>query len=202
MSKVVEKLSIYKNFSTPILPDPRKINPESLHTEATVGVLNRPLQFAKKFVMGYDPRSGQGRKQIASVVTSTALGHVGVPAASELMAIAQSGSDVAAAVVGLQDSTIDDLERGLGLIIDLLNQDRIEVNAAFARLEINEFYSEGVLGSLNYTYDMFTKNVGTSQGGMIRRDEIQAQISVRIAQANRNLELIGRYRQYNAQRAA
>ena len=164
--------------------------------------MNRPLQFAKKFVMGYDPRSGQGRKQIASVVTSTALGHVGVPAASELMAIAQSGSDVAAAVVGLQDSTIDDLERGLGLIIDLLNQDRIEVNAAFARLEINEFYSEGVLGSLNYAYDMLTKNVGTSQGGMIRRDEIQAQISVRIAQANRNLELIGRYRQYNAQRAA
>ncbi|MDZ3829271.1 RHS repeat-associated core domain-containing protein [Pseudomonas monsensis] len=202
VSKVVEKLSIYKNFSTPILPDPRKINPERLHTEATVGVLNRPLQFAKNFVMGYDPRSGQGRKQIASVVTSTALGQVGVPAASELMAIAQSGSDVAAAVVGLQDSTIDDLERGLGLIIDLLNQDRIEVNAAFARLEINEFYSEGFLGSLNYTYDMFTKNVGTSQGGMIRRDEIQAQISVRIAQANRNLELIGRYRQYNAQRAA
>ncbi|WLG89276.1 RHS repeat-associated core domain-containing protein [Pseudomonas cucumis] len=196
--KVVDKLSVYKNFSTPVLPDTKKLVPESIHTEATVGVFSKPLQYTKNFIKGYDLRTQQGREKLSDIGISFALGQGGVPAPSEVMAIAHSARDAAKATIGLQTKNIEELRSALVLITELLEQDRSDVNAAFSRIGINEFYPAGLMNAAEQFLDLAAGNVGTDQSRTVRRDQIQKTIDLRVAEANRGLELIRRYTEYNS----
>ncbi|WP_316249756.1 RHS repeat-associated core domain-containing protein [Pseudomonas sp. N40(2020)] len=201
--KIMDKVGSATMISTPILPDAQKLKPQAIYNEANISVLTSPLHFVKKTAKPYDPRTTAGAKKLFDAAESVALGKAGVPAASELLAIRQTAEDAASAMVlGIPGTTIDDLDNGLILMIKLLERDRSYVNAAFANLEINEFYSEGLAGTLNLALDLAKDSVGTDKARTIRRDQIQKDITLRIAQANRGRELLGKYRQYSQEKAA
>lgn len=119
-----------------------------------------------------------------------------------MMAIAYAGKDTATALAGLRDIEIDDLETALGLIIDMLEQDQSDINAAFSEIGVNEFYDQGLVGSFGFALDLAKGSVGTQNSSSISRDRIKKEISVRMAEARRGIELIGRYRQYSGQKTA
>jgi insecticidal toxin complex protein TccC len=198
--KAVDKLGAFNEFSTPILPDASKLDPQAIHSEATVGTIS--VQKIKNVITSYNPQNKQGRKNIAEAATSFALGKAGIPIASSLMAVSRSISDSYAANIGLTEGTLDELHSGLTQIIDLLEQDRNEVAEAFSHLGINEFYSETLKGHFDLVRDLSTGDVGTRESHTIQLNKIQQKITTRIAQANRNIELIGRHRALNNQRAA
>jgi insecticidal toxin complex protein TccC len=198
----IDKLGEITTVSTPLLPDAKKLNPESIHSNATTGILT-PLRYAKKIVRSYDPRTSEGaNKLIETVAEKTLSKFAQIPAASDMMAIAYSGKDTATALAGLRDIEIDDLETALGLIIDMLEQDQSDINAAFSEIGVNEFYDQGLVGSFGYALDLAKGSVGTQNSSSISRDRIKKEISLRMAEARRDIELIGRYRQYNGQKTA
>ncbi|WGT34519.1 RHS repeat domain-containing protein [Pseudomonas atacamensis] len=198
----IDKLGEITTVSTPLLPDAKKLNPESIHSNATTGILT-PLRYAKKIVRSYDPRTSEGaNKLIETVAEKTLSKFAQIPAASDMMAIAYSGKDTATALAGLRDIEIDDLETALGLIIDMLEQDQSDINAAFSEIGVNEFYDQGLVGSFGYALDLAKGSVGTQNSSSISRDRIKKEISLRMAEARRGIELIGRYRQYNGQKTA
>jgi insecticidal toxin complex protein TccC len=198
----IDKLGEITTVSTPVLPNAKKLNPESIHSNATTGILT-PLRYAKKIARSYDPRTSEGaNKLIETVAEKTLSKFAQIPAASDMMAIAYSGKDTATALAGLRDIEIDDLEAALGLIIDLLEQDQSDINAAFSEIGVNEFYDQGLVGSFGYALDLATGSVGTQNSSSISRDRIKKEISLRMAEARRGIELIGRYRQYNGQKTA
>jgi insecticidal toxin complex protein TccC len=198
----MDKLGEYTTTSTPVLPDTQKLNPKSIYSNATVGFFT-PLQYAKKVVKSYNPMTSAGRQKLAETAAEKALSKIaGIPAASEMMAIGHSGIDAAKALAGMRDIEIDDLRTALVLITEMLEQDRSDVNAAFSSLGINEFYDEGVMGSVGFIVDLAKGNVGTRDAMSISRERIMNGISVRLAEARRGIELIGKYSQYNKQKAA
>ncbi|WP_122612475.1 RHS repeat-associated core domain-containing protein [Pseudomonas viridiflava] len=198
----IDKLGEITTVSTPVLPDAKKLNPESIHSNATTGILT-PLRYAKKIVRSYDPRTSEGaNKLIETVAEKTLSKFAQIPAASDMMAIAYSGKDTATALAGLRDIEIDDLEAALGLIIEMLEQDQSDINAAFSEIGVNEFYDQGLVGSFGYALDLAKGSVGTQNSSSISRDRIKKEISLRMAEARRGIELIGRYRQYNSQKTA
>ena len=198
----MDKLGLMTTLSTPVLPDAQKLNPQAIYNEANVSVFTSPVEFMKKTAMPYDPRTARGAKKLLDTVASSVLGQKGVPAASELLAIEQTALDAASAMVGLRDKDIGALDNALILLTGFLERDRSYVNATFANLEINEFYSEGVMGTLQLAFDRANNTIGTDKAGTISREQIQKDITVRIAQANRNRELLQRYRHYSQQKAA
>ncbi|MEN5241788.1 RHS repeat-associated core domain-containing protein [Pseudomonas atacamensis] len=198
----IDKLGEITTVSTPVLPDAKKLNPESIHSNATTGILT-PLRYAKKIVRSYDPRTSEGaNKLIETMAEKTLSKFAQIPAASDMMAIAYSGKDTATALAGLRDIEIDDLEAALGLIIEMLEQDQSDINAAFSEIGVNEFYDQGLVGSFGYALDLAKGSVGTQNSSSISRDRIKKEISLRMAEARRGIELIGRYRQYNGQKTA
>uniref|UniRef100_UPI001F59CC22 RHS repeat-associated core domain-containing protein n=1 Tax=unclassified Pseudomonas TaxID=196821 RepID=UPI001F59CC22 len=198
----MDKLGEYTTTSTPVLPDTQKLNPKSIHSNATVGFFT-PLKYANKWVKSFNPKTSAGRQKLAETATEKALSKIaGIPAASEMMAIGHSGLDAARALAGMRDIEIDDLRTALVLITEMLEQDRSDVNAAFSSLGINEFYDEGVMGSVGFIVDIAKGNVGTQDAMSISRERIMNGISVRLAEARRGIELIGKYSQYNKQKAA
>ncbi|RON78224.1 RHS repeat-associated core domain-containing protein [Pseudomonas fluorescens] len=200
--KIMDKLGLMTTLSTPVLPDAQKLNPQAIYNEANISVFTSPVEFMKKTAMPYDPRTARGAKKLLDTVASSVLGQKGVPAASELLAIEQTALDAASAMVGLRDKDIGALDNALILLTGFLERDRSYVNATFANLEINEFYSEGVMGTLQLAFDRANNTIGTDKAGTISREQIQKDITVRIAQANRNRELLQRYRHYSQQKAA
>ncbi|MGY3642075.1 RHS repeat domain-containing protein [Pseudomonas sp. PK-RTE-24] len=198
----IDKLGEITTVSTPVLPDAKKLNPESIHSNATTSILT-PLRYAKKIARSYDPRTSEGaNKLIGTVAEKTLSKFAQVPAASDMMAIAYAGKDTATALAGLRDIEIDDLETALGLIIDMLEQDQSDINAAFSEIGVNEFYDQGLVGSFGFALDLAKGSVGTQNSSSISRDRIKKEISVRMAEARRGIELIGRYRQYSGQKTA
>ncbi|MDT3314207.1 hypothetical protein QZR14_22835 [Pseudomonas sp. rhizo66] len=149
-------------------------------------------------------RAGRCRraKKVSETIESFVLGKAGVPAASELLATRQTILDAGSALAGIPGMDSDALDNGLILITELLERDRSYVNAACANLEINEFYSEGVMGTLKLAFDLANDNVGTDKARTISREQIQKDITLRLAQANRGRELLARYRQYSKEKAA
>jgi insecticidal toxin complex protein TccC len=197
----IDKLGEYTTTSTPILPSTEKLDPKSIHSNATVGFFT-PLKYANKWVKSFNPKTSAGQQKLAETITEKVLTKVAeIPAASEMMAIAHSSIDSTKALVGLRDIEINDLRTALVLITEMLEQDRSDVNAAFSNLGVNEFYDEGVMGSVGFIVDLATGNVGTQDAMSISRDRIMNGISVRLAEARRGIELIGKYSQYN-QKAA
>ncbi|WKV83163.1 hypothetical protein LJJ44_17830 [Pseudomonas sp. B24_DOA] len=119
-----------------------------------------------------------------------------------MMAIVHSGLDTATALAGLRDIEIDNLETALVSITDMLEQDQSDINAAFSEIGVNEFYDQGVAGSFGFVLDLAKGSVGTQDSNAISRNRIEKEIAVRMAEARRGIELLGRYRQYTGQKAA
>jgi len=200
--QIMDKVGSETMLSTPVLPNAQKLDPQAIYNEANVSVLSSPLQFMKKTAMSYDLRTAAGAKKVSDTIESFVLGKAGVPAASELLATRQTILDAGSALAGIPGMDIDALDNGLILITELLERDRSYVNAAYANLEINEFYSEGVMGTLKLAFDLANDNVGTDKARTISREQIQKDITLRLAQANRGRELLARYRQYSKEKAA
>jgi len=198
----MDKFGELTTASTPVLPAVGKLNPNSIHSNATTGFFT-PLKYLKKTLGSYDPRTSEGQNKLIETATEKTLSKIaGIPAASDLMAIVHSGLDTATALAGLRDVEIDNLETALVSITDMLEQDQSDINAAFSEIGVNEFYDQGVAGSFGFVLDLAKGSVGTQDSNAISRNRIEKEIAVRMAEARRGIELLGRYRQYTGQKAA